>query len=189
MKITTKDLTKDSWNDVVTLFGSNGACGGCWCQAWRFENGEKWKEIEGAAAKERLYSGIKNGSVYAVIAYDETKPVGWCTYGPRLTFPRIGRARTLKCDDAESVWSLPCFFVLRGYRRQGVSSLMLNHALKTMQKLGVKIAEGYPSKPDKDGKYIDTFAFTGTQSLFAKAGFVLAGSAAHHKQRVRKILD
>jgi Acetyltransferase (GNAT) family. len=188
MKITAKDLTKDSWNDVVTLFGSNGACGGCWCQAWRFEKGEKWKEIEGDIAKERLCSGIKNGSVHAVIAYEGAKPVGWCTYGPRLTFPRIERARTLKCDDAENVWSVPCFFVLRGYRKQGVSTLMLNHAIKSMKKLGAKIAEGYPSKPDQNGIYIDTFSFTGTQSLFAKAGFVLAGDPRHHKQRVRKFL-
>lgn len=188
MDINVKDLSPDLWPDVVTLFGSKGACGGCWCQAWRFGKEEKWKEIQGEEAKKRLQNGILNNTTFAVIAFDGSKPVGWCTYGPRLTFPRIERARTLKCDDAENVWSLPCFFIIRGYRKKGIATAMLGHALEAMKKKGAKIAEAYPSKPDKNGIYIDTFAYTGTQSLFAKAGFTVAGNPDGSKQRVRKLL-
>ena len=188
MEITTKDINSNSWQDIVTLFGSKGACGGCWCQAWRFEKTEKWKDLQGEPAKDRLHEQVLSGSAHAVIAYDGVKPVGWCTYGPRLTFPRIERARTLKCDDADVVWSIPCFFVIKVYRKMGVASLMLNHALDSMKKLGASIAEAYPTKPNKVGEYIDSFAFTGTQSLFIKAGFRIAGNPDGSKQRVRKLL-
>ncbi|MCI0409351.1 MAG: N-acetyltransferase, partial [Acidobacteria bacterium] len=27
--------TKERWADLEALFGERGACGGCWCMAWR----------------------------------------------------------------------------------------------------------------------------------------------------------
>jgi hypothetical protein len=65
---------------------------------------------------------------------------------------------------------------------------MLDHALKVMTRRKVEIAEGYPSKPDPSGRYIPTFAWTGTRSLFAKAGFKVVGNAKGSKQRVRRSL-
>jgi hypothetical protein len=35
MKIRVEDLRTELWPLVEGLFGKNGACGGCWCQAWR----------------------------------------------------------------------------------------------------------------------------------------------------------
>jgi hypothetical protein len=32
-----------------------------------------------------------------------------CTFGKRTDFPRLNRARTLKCDDSETVCSIPDF--------------------------------------------------------------------------------
>ena len=65
---------------------------------------------------------------------------------------------------------------------------MLKHVLKAMKKKKVKFAEGYPTKPNKDGKYIDAFSWTGTISLFEKAGFATAGNPNGSKRRVRKNL-
>ena len=83
----------------------------------------------------------------------------------------------------------PVFFVIKGYRKKGIASGMLSRALDEIKKAGINFAEAYPSKPDNEGKYIDTFAYTGTQSLFSKAGFYIAGNAEGGKQRVRKILN
>jgi GNAT superfamily N-acetyltransferase len=188
MRLTTKELTSELWPQVERLFGEKGACGGCWCQAWRIEKGERWKNIEGAIAKQRLRKGILDGTVHGSLAFDGETPIGWCTFGPRDSFPRLNRARTLQCDDSASVWSLPCFFVLRGYREKGVSKAMLEHALEAMKSWGVKTAEGYPSKPGKDGRYIAAFSWTGTRSLFEKAGFTLAGNPEGSKIRMRKRL-
>ena len=188
MSIRTRELTPEQWPQVERLFGDNGACGGCWCQAWRIADGEKWDAVKGATAKARLRRGVRAGTIYGVLAFEGETPIGWCTFGPRLSFPRLERARTLRCDDPERVWSIPCFFVTRGHRQQGVAGAMLDHALRVMARRKVEIAEGYPSKPDASGRYIATFAWTGTRSLFAKAGFTVAGNAQGSKQRVRKAL-
>jgi GNAT superfamily N-acetyltransferase len=188
MRLNTQVLNSEMWPQVEALFGKTGACGGCWCQAWRIEKGEKWGEIQGEVAKRRLRNSIKKGSTHAIIAFDGQEPIGWSTYGPRDTFPRLNRARTLHCDDSSLVWSLPCFFVIRGYRGQGVAKAMLNRAIEEMAKRGVEIAEGYPSKPNKDGRYIAAFAWTGTISLFEKAGFATVGNREGGKRRVRKTL-
>jgi GNAT superfamily N-acetyltransferase len=176
------------WPAVEKLFGSNGACGGCWCMYWRIRKGEAWEKVKGPPAKARFREGVETGSVRAVLAFDGDEPVGWCTYGPRLDFPRLERARSLACADAGHVWSLPCFFVEAGRRGRGVAGALLKEALRSMKELGALTAEAYPSKPDKDGKYIAAFSWTGTRSLFAKAGFEPAGNAEGGKMRVRKEL-
>jgi GNAT superfamily N-acetyltransferase len=188
MRLVTKELTPDLWPELESLFGRNGACGGCWCQAWRIEKGERWADIKGSVARERLHEGVLNDSVYGILAFVEGKPVGWCNFGPRDSFHRLNRARTLKCDDSREVWSIPCFFVARGFRRAGVATALLKHALRALKQQGIKRAEGYPAKPDEAGHYIDTFAWTGTQELFQKAGFTVVGNPEGSKQRVRKTL-
>lgn len=189
MRITTKEMIPDLWPELENLFGANGACGGCWCQAWCIEKGDRWDGIKGPIARERLRAGVGNGSVYGILAFIQARPVGWCTFGPRDSFPRLNRARTLKCDDSALVWSIPCFFVARGYRRQGVAAVLLSHALEAIKGRGGKIVEAYPSKPDEAGEYIETFAWTGTQSLFQKAGFTVVGNPEGSKQRVRRVFS
>jgi GNAT superfamily N-acetyltransferase len=188
MKITTRELTADMWPQVEALFGKTGACGGCWCQAWRIEKGEKWNDVQGEPAKKRLRNGIKEGTTLAILAFEGESPIGWCTFGPRNSFSRLNRAPSLKCSDPSRVWSLPCFFVIRGCRGMGVAKAMLKHALDVMEEKGVEIAEGYPSKPNKDGQYIAAFSWTGTISLFEKAGFRIAGNRDAGKVRMRKQL-
>ncbi len=188
MKIVTKELTRDHWPALEKLFGSNGACGGCWCQSWKVAKGESFDAIKGVIAKSRLQQGVADRSTTGILAFVGEEPVGWCNFGPRLTYPRLERARTLKCADPERVWSITCFFIARGFREQGVATALLAHALRVMKKLKVEIVEGYPSKPGPDGRYVPTFAWTGTQSLFEKAGFEVVGNADGGRQRVRRVL-
>jgi GNAT superfamily N-acetyltransferase len=188
MPFTTKELTPELWPHLKQLFGSDGACGGCWCQAWRIEKGEHWSEVKGAKARTRMRNGVQNGTVHGFLAFDKKTPIGWCTFGPRDSFPRLNRAPTLRCSDSSRVWSLPCFFVPRAYRGQGVASALLSQALRAMEKRGVEIAEAYPTKPDKNGLYIAAFSWTGTRPMFKNAGFTVVGNPDGSKQRVRKIL-
>lgn len=187
MQVTTKDVKPESWPQIEKLFGKNGACGGCWCQAWRVHKGEHWKDIKGATAKSRLRRGVHNGTVHGVLAFVKDTPVGWCTFGPRESFPRLNRAPSLTCDDSSRVWSVPCFFVSRHFRDRGIAGALLKHSLRSMKRLGVGIVEGYPVKPDKAGKYIAAFSWTGTRSMFRKEGFIVVGNSNGGKQRVRKI--
>lgn len=182
-----KDLTPELWPAFEELFGGNGACGGCWCMTWRIEKGERWDDVKGSPAKKRMKALITDGKAQGALAFAGDEPVGWCSYGPRSDYPRLDRARTLACVDAERVWSLPCFFIKRGWRGQGVATALLEHALKALRKRGVQIAEGYPVKQKSPGAKIpDAFAWTGTRSLFESCGFQLVGSPDTAKLRMRK---
>jgi GNAT superfamily N-acetyltransferase len=190
VKIQIKEMTPRLWEDLEQLFGEKGACGGCWCMWWRIEPGEKWQNLKGPPAKKRLRAMIENGAVRGLIAYNQSEPIGWCTFGKRADFPRLNRARTLQCQDADKVACVPCFYVKNRYRKQGVSTELLKAAVRTLAEEGETILEGYPVKPTKPGnKHIPgAFVFTGTIPLFEKQGFALAGSPLPSKLRYRKNL-
>jgi len=189
MEIVTKELEPSLWGDFEELFGENGACGGCWCMSWRIDKGEKWATVKGAEAKKRMKKLVSSGKAHGILAYHGGRPVGWCSFDRRSDYLKLDRAPSLKCDDADEVWSIPCFFVKAGYRGQGVGSALLDGALKALKKRGAKIVEGYPVKSYSYGKEIPAaFAWTGTQPMFKKAGFKPVGNRNGAKQRMRKEL-
>jgi len=190
MPLTTAALTPARWEDVETLFGPRGACAGCWCMFWRLERGERFAELKGEGLKARLRAGVLGGEVHGVLAYDDGAPVGWATFGPRMSFPRLQRSPSLACDDADRVWSIPCFFVRRSHRGRGVGRALLEAAVAEMGRRGVSLVEGYPVKPTASGDPLPAaFAYTGTRPLFDAAGFELEpGAEAHSRQRVRRSL-
>ena len=190
MELETKDLIPDLWPDFERLFGGSGACGGCWCMAWRVRDGERWGDIKGAEAKRRMRALILSGEAHGVLAYLDGEPVGWCAYGRRVDYPKLQRARSLACDDMAQVWSLPCFFIRKGHRGKGIGTALLREALEQLRRRGARIAEGYPVKPPRDGRPLPgAFAWTGTRSMFAACGFEVVGNPEGSKQRVRRILD
>lgn len=183
----TKELTPELWPALEELFGSNGACGGCWCMSWRVEKGESWAELKGAGAKQRMKALVQKDQAHGILAFAGKLPVGWCAFDRRQEFAKLDRAPSLACDDAEKVWSLPCFFVRAGYRDQGVAGVLLAAATRAIKARGGKIAEGYPARPPGDGKKLPAaFAWTGTRPLFEKAGFKLVGEP--DSKRVRRKL-
>ncbi|MBI2899283.1 MAG: GNAT family N-acetyltransferase [Planctomycetes bacterium] len=184
-----KELTPALWPDLERLFGPRGACGGCWCMYWRLPEGKKWEEFKGAAAKRCFKRLVADGAARGLLAFAEGEPVGWCTFGPRPDFARLDRAPSLACDDADRVWSIPCFFVKGGHRGKGVAGALLGGACAAMKRAGARVVEGYPVRDSRDGKPIPAaFAWTGTLSLFRRAGFRPAGPRGTGKRRMRKVL-
>lgn len=184
--IEVKPLTPARWKDLEHLFGEKGACAGCWCMFWRLEKGERFDDVKGATAKRRFKALVQKGQAQGLLAYLEGKPVGWLTLGPRRSFPKLDRAPSLACDDADEVHSLPCFFVAPGARGKRVATALLNEAVLTLKKQGARVLEGYPVKPPRPGEKIPAaFAYTGTLPLFEQAGFRLTVGKPTGKQRVR----
>jgi GNAT superfamily N-acetyltransferase len=189
VKIETAELTPKLWPQFEQLFGDNGACAGCWCMFWRLEEGERFRDVQGPAAKRRMKKLVEAGKAQGVLAFADGEPVGWLALGKRTSFAKLDRAPSLECDDAEQVWSLPCFFVHRKFRSQGVATALLAHGLKALKRRGAKLAEGYPVKAPKAGEAIPAaFAYTGTVPLFEKQGFEIVAPKAKGKQRARKLL-
>lgn len=187
-EITTKELTPRLWKDVETLFGPNGACAGCWCMFWRLPKGENLASVGRNATKRRFKKLVTSGKAHGVLAYSGTVPVGWCSFDKRTDYLALDRAPSLACDDAEKVWSLPCFFIKSGFRGKGVAKALLKHALSAMKKRGAKIVETYPVKPTSSGRIPAAFAYTGVPALFEPAGFELVQIKLRGKQRMRRAL-
>lgn len=184
-----EELTPERWPDFERLFGANGACEGCWCMFWRVEKGERFADVKGAEAKRRMKALVERGEAQGLLAYAEGEPVGWLALGRRKEFPKLDRAPSLKCDDADRVWSLPCFFVKREHRGQGVASALLKRALEVLKARGAEVAEAYPVKAPTEGqKFSVSSAYTGTVPLFLKQGFEVVGPRPQGKQRVRRSL-
>jgi GNAT superfamily N-acetyltransferase len=185
-RLVVRDLKPALWPALEELFGPRGACGGCWCMYWRLEKDERWEELKGERAKRRMKALVASGKSLGALAFAGDEPVGWVAYGPRRDFARLERARTLGCDDADRVWSLPCFYVKAGWRERGVAAALLAHALKSLRRRGVKIAEGYPVNLKRGQRLPNAFAWTGTRALFKQAGFKLASAGNTSKIRMRR---
>jgi len=185
-RLSVRDLSPALWPALEALFGPRGACGGCWCMYWRLEKGERWDDLKGAPARRRFRKLVESGEAMGAIAFAGDEPVGWIAYGPRTSFPRLDRARTLGCPDSGEVWALPCFFIKAGWRDRGVATTLLAHALKSLRRRRAKIVEGYPVNLNPGQRLPNAFAWTGTRSLFADAGFELAGPATTSKVRMRR---
>ncbi|MFZ5444527.1 MAG: GNAT family N-acetyltransferase [Myxococcota bacterium] len=185
MKLEVVALTPERWSDLERLFGEKGACAGCWCMFWRLEKGERFDDVKGPRAKARFRQLVLDGAARGHLAYADGEPVGWVARGPRRDFAKLDRAPSLTCDDAERVHSVPCFFIKPGFRGRGVATALLAAAVEGARLDGAELVEGYPVKGEK---LPAAFAWTGTESLFQKAGFSLAQARAKGKQRYRRAL-
>jgi len=137
---------------------------------WRLRRAD-FEKKKGAGNKRALKKLVTSGSQPGVLVYAEGKPVGWCAIAPREAYPVLERSRVLARVDHEPVWSVPCFFIARPFRRQGLTARLLRAAVEFARHTGAKIVEGYPVAP-RQGVMPDVFAYTGLVSAFRRAGFV-----------------
>jgi GNAT superfamily N-acetyltransferase len=183
-----RELTPDLWPALERLFGPNGACGGCWCMFWRLRKGERYEDVKGTRAKRRFKALVRQGRAHGLLAFINGEPVGWCAFERRIELPRLDRAPSLRVEDAERVWSLPCFFVKTRWRGTGVASALLQSAEENLRARGAPLAEGYPIKPSGKAKMPGAWAWTGVPAMFEAAGFTRADARQKGKQRYRKAL-
>jgi GNAT superfamily N-acetyltransferase len=162
-------LTLDRWDSFKELFGERGACGGCWCMWWRIKRSEFEKE-KGEGNRKALRALVESGSIPGILAYDEGKPVAWCSVAPREEFPALGRSKILGPIDSRPVWSVVCFFVEKNYRNRGLTVKLLEAAIEYVKEKGGKIVEGYPIEP-KRKPWPPVFSSTGLFAAFSKAGY------------------
>lgn len=163
-------LTPERWQDLETLFGLRGACGGCWCMYWRLKRSE-FEQLSGEGNRAMMKAIVESREIPGILAYAGEQPVGWCSVAPRQNFSALERSRILKPVDDQPVWSVVCFFTAKPYRRQGVTVRLLQASIDYACQGGAKIVEGYPV--DSKGKGSpDVFVYTGLLSAFLKVGFV-----------------
>lgn len=172
-------LTTEDWPVLETLFGANGACGGCWCMYWRVPStGKYWDEHKGAENKKALRRLVQAGDARGLLAFAGNEAAGWCSVGPREDFAYLKRARKIGPAPGPSTWSVTCFYIPRPWRNEGIARQLLIAAVGYARSEGARYLEGYPVKPYSGGRRIpDAFAHTGLSRLFERAGFTAAADA------------
>lgn len=168
-RLRVRPATPAKWKDIEALFGDRGACGGCWCMVWRLRH-KDWVAAKGAGNKRAFRKIVRAGDAPGVIGYLGRQPVAWCAVAPREHYAALARSRVLAPVDDRPVWSVSCLFVLRAYRRLGLSARMLRAAVEFAVSKGATVVEGYPVVPYAK-RAPDAFLWTGVPSAFRKAGF------------------
>lgn len=180
--ITFRALTMERWKDLEKLFGERGACGGCWCMAWRLKRAD-FKKQSGNGNKKSLKILVKANEPLGILAYNGKEAIGWCSVSPREKFIRLENSKVLKRIDDKPVWSVSCLFINKRFRRQGISTELLKAAIKYCKSKGAKIIEAYPTVP-YSANIPAAFAWTGFPTSFEKAGF----KEAARRSRTRPIM-
>jgi len=163
-------LTAGRWADLEELFGGRGACGGCWCMFWRLTRSQ-FNAGKGEKNRKALRKLVVKGPPPGILAYSKGKPVGWCAVAKREEYSTLGRSRILKPVDDAGVWSIPCFFIARPFRRLGLSVALLNAAADYVSRHGGNILEGYPNDLSPGKRLPDPFVYSGLFPAFLRAGF------------------
>lgn len=136
---------------------------------WRLAHSQFEKQ-KGLKNKKAFRKIVESGANPGLIAYADGEPVGWCAVAPREAYFKLQGSRTLAKVDDQPVWSVVCFYVVKGYRGRGITVPLLRSAVEYARKRGAKIVEGYPVAPKTD-RMPDVFAWTGFETAFRNAGF------------------
>ena len=177
-------LSKDNWDKFGELFGERGACGNCWCMAYRLPRREFREGRANGVNKNRMKDVVWNNKPAGILAFHDGKPVGWCAMAPREDYVRFEKSRVHKRIDDKPVWSIPCLFVHRKFRMKGVSAGLLNAAIEFAKKEDIKILEAYPVILTQD-RLPDAFAWSGIFKTFIKAGFEIVDRTSRNRPMVR----
>lgn len=167
--------TADRWEDVRTVLGPKSLdTPSCWCLSMRISSGDP--RVKDRPARERaevLRSLCAEEIPPGVLAYVDGEVAGWCSVSPRASYYRLARSRVIPHVDDAPAWSVVCFVVRAGYRRQGLAGNLLEGAVSFAADHGARIVEGYPAVTDGDRIDVAS-AYVGTLSLFERHGFTVA---------------
>lgn len=160
------------FDDVATLVGPKKPTSSvCFCLSYRIGSKEN-NALKGSARADRVRELCDHDPPPGVLAYLEDEPVGWAALHPRSE-TSFARNRLIPRIDDVAVWSLWCFRVRPGYRKQGIMHALIEGAVAYARERGAPAIEGYPV--DNRGEKVDlTMMYVGTRALFERAGFVEA---------------
>jgi len=182
--LTFESLTVKNWGQFEQLFGTRGACGNCWCMYYRLSKSDfqegKFEDRNKFAMKEIVRSGKPAG----VLAFYENQAVAWAAFAPREDFIKLGKSRVHKKIDDLPVWSVPCLFIRKDFRKNGVSVPLIKGVIDYARTNGIKTIEAYPTIPTQE-KLPDSFAWVGLYKSFEKAGFKIVDRKSVNRPMVR----
>jgi GNAT superfamily N-acetyltransferase len=182
--LTFEPLSRKNWERFVELFGERGACANCWCMYYRLSKADFDKGKAGNVNKNRMKKVVWSGKPTGLLAMYQGEAVAWLALAPREDFVKLKKSRVHKPIDDKPVWSIPCFFVDRKFRRKGLSVALLEGAVAYAKRKKIKILEAYPVIPTQK-KWPDSFLWVGLLKSFDRAGFKVVDRTSRSRPMVR----
>jgi GNAT superfamily N-acetyltransferase len=184
MNLAISPLTAESWPALEDLFGRQGASNGCWCMYWRI--GPRYHDRPREDNKRDLANLARSGQPPGLLAFDGAVAVGWCELARRADLHWLANGRYFPPIDDLPVWSIPCFFVRRAHRGQGVMGSLIDAAVGVATAAGAPALEAYPVDTDVPGHTRNLFP--GLASTFARHGFEVVSRRQPARPVMRKYL-
>jgi GNAT superfamily N-acetyltransferase len=132
---------------------------------WRI--GASYRRRTPEANKTSFCEIVQTGPPPGLLAFDTERAVGWCQLTPRQSVPWLDKSAPLKRVDNLPVWCISCFYVRKGYRKQGVTTALIQQALQAAHRAGAPALEAYPLDPD----VTPSSSSTGFAATFLRLGF------------------
>lgn len=178
-----RPVTPETFADLARLFEARGGPDWCWCMAWRDKpravtaaKGAEGKRLR----KEAMAARVAGGTHVGLLAYDGDTPVGWVSTGPLASFARLGGPGGV---DPETTWAISCFFMVRGYRGQGVMRELAAAAVETARNAGARHFQVTAVASDSP-----SYRFMGFVPLYESLGFEPVGMVGSRRQVMRLAL-
>ena len=180
MTIRVVPANEASREDLDLIFGQRGGAAECRCQRYRLARGEAFRNTPVEDRIHRLRQQTSCGdpdaeSTSGLIAYLDDEPVGWCAVAPRRDYVGLVRNsnqtawRGREEDRSDpSVWAVTCVFTRVGYRRAGVSAVLVRATVDFARTRGAARLEAYPITVD-DATWGEEHP--GRLTTYLKAGF------------------
>jgi GNAT superfamily N-acetyltransferase len=177
MSIEVLPATADRFEDLATILApKNPDTVACWCLTYRLSSREN-RQLGARERPEYVRRLCALPIPPGVLAYRDGEVAGWAGVAPRSQLHAFSTGTRIPRPDDRPVWSVWCFRVRAGYRRQGIAQALLDGAVDFARAHGAPAIEGYPV--DNRGRRIDAImAYVGTRSMFEKAGFIKAADTA-----------
>jgi GNAT superfamily N-acetyltransferase len=177
-------LSKKNWDLYVNLFGEKGACGNCWCMSFRLKKDDFMNGKLNDGNKNAMKKLVWDNKITGILAIYKNRAIAWSAFSPREDFIKIENSRVHKRIDSKPVWSIPCTFISKDFRRKGVSVALLKGVIDYAKKNRIGIIEAYPTIPTQ-GKLPDAFAWIGLYKSFERAGFKIVDHTSKNRPMVR----
>lgn len=186
---TWRPANEASVEDVEAVFATGGARK-CRCQAlkapgwiWR----DTTQEQREAALLEQTACGT-DGPTSGLVGYVDGEPAGWVAVEPREDYPRIWARQKawMRMDpDLPGVWSVTCFVVATGFRRQGLMYELAAATVDHGRRVGARVLEGYPTEQPPGKTVIWDEASVGLLQVFLAAGYEVYAEPTLRRRVVR----
>ena len=168
-----EEVTPDRVRDYQSFFDNDAfrdypTWQSCYCmETHRTQTDAEWAVRTARDNRRDMTRGIEEGTVTALLAYVDGKPVGWCNYGETTRLNGVMHRFGLNVAEQQGVGSLACFVIAAPYRKHGVASALLDVALGRLLARGVRVAEAYPARASDSAQG----NYRGPLQMFLRAGF------------------